>query len=149
MNDNKDDIKSKVDLSNWRFPPYNRWAFQHVSELVESVDIENDPSNTWSLPENLQSIEHIVVQGNDGTEISFDQFLNQSFTDGFIVIKDFYSKKKVDLALNLHFIKMKHKENFKINQISIFNLKNQHFQSQINQMILKNENWLNKEPQKD
>ena len=88
MNDNKDDIKSKVDLSNWRFPPYNRWAFQHVSELVESVDIENDPSNTWSLPENLQPIEHIVVQGNDGSEISFDQFLNQSFTDGFIVIKD-------------------------------------------------------------
>ena len=49
-------------------------------------------------------------------------------------------EKKVGLVRNPHFLKMKHKENFKINQILIFNHKNHHFQNQINRMILKKGN---------
>lgn len=88
MSDNKNDIKSKVDLSNWRFPPYNRWAFQHVSELVESVTIANEPSNPWVIPLQYQSIDNILVEGNEGSDITFEQFLEQSYTDGFIVLKN-------------------------------------------------------------
>ncbi len=88
MGDHQDGIESKVDLSNWRFPPYNRWAFQHVSELVESVDIKNDSSNNWELTCNYQSIDDVSVKSKDGSDITFDEFLEQSFTDGFMVIKD-------------------------------------------------------------
>ena len=41
----------QVTLANWRQPPYNQWAFQHVRELVPSADIANDPSAVWALPE--------------------------------------------------------------------------------------------------
>jgi hypothetical protein len=26
-------------LANWRTPPFNRWAFQHVREIVPSAEI--------------------------------------------------------------------------------------------------------------
>ncbi|MBP8309156.1 MAG: serine hydrolase [Burkholderiaceae bacterium] len=41
----------QVTLANWRQPPFNRWAFQHVRELVPSADIANDPDAVWALPE--------------------------------------------------------------------------------------------------
>jgi len=44
-------VAGQVTLANWRQPPYNQWAFQHVRELVPSADIANDPSAVWALPE--------------------------------------------------------------------------------------------------
>lgn len=41
----------QVTLANWRQPPFNQWAFQHVRELVPSADIANDPQAVWALPE--------------------------------------------------------------------------------------------------
>jgi CubicO group peptidase (beta-lactamase class C family) len=41
---------SQVTLANWRTPPFSRWAFQHVRELVPSADIANDPAEVAPLP---------------------------------------------------------------------------------------------------
>jgi CubicO group peptidase (beta-lactamase class C family) len=41
---------SQVTLANWRSPPFSRWAFQHVRELVPSADIANDPAGVLPLP---------------------------------------------------------------------------------------------------
>ena len=41
---------SQVTLANWRTPPFSRWAFQHVRELVPSADIACDPAKTVPLP---------------------------------------------------------------------------------------------------
>jgi CubicO group peptidase (beta-lactamase class C family) len=40
---------SQVTLANWRTPPFSRWAFQHVRELVPSADIPNDPAKVKVL----------------------------------------------------------------------------------------------------
>jgi len=40
---------SQVTLANWRTPPFSRWAFQHVRELVPSADIANDPARVLPL----------------------------------------------------------------------------------------------------
>src|SRR5687767_2465075 len=37
-------------LANWRNPPFSRWAFQHVREIVPSADIPNDPERVAPLP---------------------------------------------------------------------------------------------------
>ena len=42
--------ESQVTLANWRIAPFNRWAFQHVREIVPSADIPHDPSNVRPLP---------------------------------------------------------------------------------------------------
>jgi len=40
---------SQVTLANWRSPPFSRWAFQHVRELVPSAEIANDPAKVLPL----------------------------------------------------------------------------------------------------
>jgi hypothetical protein len=30
--------QSQVTLANWQDPPFNRWAFQHVRELIPTAD---------------------------------------------------------------------------------------------------------------
>jgi CubicO group peptidase (beta-lactamase class C family) len=40
---------SQVTLANWRTPPFSRWAFQHVRELVPSAEIANDPAKVLPL----------------------------------------------------------------------------------------------------
>ncbi|HEX6690184.1 MAG TPA: serine hydrolase [Burkholderiales bacterium] len=40
---------SQVTLANWRTPPFSRWAFQHVREIVPSADIANDPARVRPL----------------------------------------------------------------------------------------------------
>jgi len=40
---------SQVTLANWRTPPFSRWAFQHVRELVPSAQIANDPAKVLPL----------------------------------------------------------------------------------------------------
>jgi hypothetical protein len=42
--------KSQVTLANWRTAPFNRWAFQHVREIVPSADIPNASEDVWTLP---------------------------------------------------------------------------------------------------
>jgi hypothetical protein len=42
--------ETQVTLANWRTPPYNRWAFHHVAELVPSAAISHQPDNVWELP---------------------------------------------------------------------------------------------------
>jgi CubicO group peptidase (beta-lactamase class C family) len=40
---------SQVTLANWRTPPFSRWAFQHVRELVPSAEIASDASRVRPL----------------------------------------------------------------------------------------------------
>jgi hypothetical protein len=37
--------QGQVTLANWRTSPFNRWAFQHVREIVPSADISHSPLN--------------------------------------------------------------------------------------------------------
>jgi CubicO group peptidase (beta-lactamase class C family) len=40
-----------VPLETWQVGPWNRWAYQHVAELVPTVAVRRDPERTWELPE--------------------------------------------------------------------------------------------------
>ena len=60
----------QVTLANWRTPPFNRWAFQHVREIVPSAEIANDPDRIWHLPEAPRDLSAVRVDGGD-----FDAFL--------------------------------------------------------------------------
>ena len=43
--------EAQVTLANWRDPPFNRWAFRHVRELIPTAEIANDPASVRPLPE--------------------------------------------------------------------------------------------------
>src|SRR5258706_4493034 len=42
--------EAQVTLANWRTPPYHRWAFHHVRELIPTAEIANDPARVTPLP---------------------------------------------------------------------------------------------------
>jgi CubicO group peptidase (beta-lactamase class C family) len=44
------DAHGQVTLANWRNPPFNRWAFHHVRELIPSAEIANEPARVRELP---------------------------------------------------------------------------------------------------
>ena len=71
----------QVTLANWRTPPFNRWAFQHVREIVPSADIANDPDRVWRLPSAPLDLGAVRVDGGD-----FASFLADTDTDAIVVV---------------------------------------------------------------
>ncbi|MEI8180614.1 serine hydrolase [Aestuariivirga sp.] len=75
----------QVTLANWRKPPFNKWSFHHVREIVPSANIGNDPSDIWDLPRapgDLGSTPLMI----DGAARSFASFLSDTDTDALVVL---------------------------------------------------------------
>ncbi len=73
-----------VTLGNWQDPPHNRWAFQHVRELVPTARIPRAPdaSELGSAPADLGAVS---FRFHD-RELSVDDMLQATYTDGFLVL---------------------------------------------------------------
>ena len=65
---------SPATLANWRSAPFNRWAFQHVRELIPSADIANDPRRVRSLEPRPR-------------ELELAQFLAETDTDALVILQ--------------------------------------------------------------
>lgn len=76
----------QVTLSNWRTPPFNRWAFNHVSELVPSAMISAHP-RADSLPVQLIDLSRFTVR-YEQADWTLDQWLQQTYTDSLVVMKN-------------------------------------------------------------
>ena len=66
----------QVTLANWRTPPFHRWAFQHVREIVPSAGIARDPASVWALP----------VGGADLSGLGLAEALAATATDAMVVL---------------------------------------------------------------
>src|SRR5439155_9024509 len=42
--------RALVTLANWQDPPFNRWAFQHVRDLIPTARIRRGHGPVWRLP---------------------------------------------------------------------------------------------------
>ena len=69
-------------LHNWQDPPYNRWAFSHVRELIPTQRIARGTGPGTPLPRDLQPLGDVRV----GTESSVDAVLEGTYTDGVVVV---------------------------------------------------------------
>jgi CubicO group peptidase (beta-lactamase class C family) len=65
----------QVTLANWRNPPFNRWAFHHVREIVPSADIPNDPARVSPLP-----------RGGELDLPLLGPFMQETDTDGLAIV---------------------------------------------------------------
>jgi CubicO group peptidase (beta-lactamase class C family) len=79
------DAESLVTLENWQQPPYNRWAFQHVRELIPTARISRGDGPVWELPRAERDLDSIRFATYAG-EITIGELLDQTYTDGFLVI---------------------------------------------------------------
>ena len=74
-----------VTLANWRTPPYNKWAFQHVREIVPSADIPNAPGDIWKLASEPKDF-HSFRFEHSGKTYSLNQFVDETDTDGLVIL---------------------------------------------------------------
>jgi CubicO group peptidase (beta-lactamase class C family) len=76
---------SLVNLGNWQDPPYNRWAFQHVRELIPTARIRRGDGAARRLPRAEGDLSGIRYR-SDGRELTVREMLAESYTDGFLVL---------------------------------------------------------------
>jgi CubicO group peptidase (beta-lactamase class C family) len=76
---------SLVNLGNWQDPPYNRWAFQHVRELIPTARIRRGDGAARRLPRAERDLSGIRYC-SDGRELTVREMLAESYTDGFLVL---------------------------------------------------------------
>jgi CubicO group peptidase (beta-lactamase class C family) len=79
----------RVTLANWRKPPFNKWSFQHVRELIPTADILNDPDNIRPLPKvHAGGLAGLSIKAEDGGAYDLADFLRATDTDALVVIRD-------------------------------------------------------------
>ena len=71
--------------AEWDAPPYNRWTFQNVRQIVPTAEVWRGPGPALPLGEALQNLGDLEFE-LDGQKQTIAAFLDDSFTDGFIVL---------------------------------------------------------------
>ncbi|HJU17162.1 MAG TPA: serine hydrolase [Stellaceae bacterium] len=80
--------QSQVTLANWRTAPFNRWAFQHVREIVPSADIPHDPLNAYPMPTATMNADNLRIPDAEGPPLTLDAFLRRASTDALVVLHE-------------------------------------------------------------
>ncbi len=76
----------RADLSNWDSPPFNRWSFCHVAELMPSARVYRGIGPTAEFRYRLQPIDGVQFAASSGDKIRIADWFDRSYTDGFIVL---------------------------------------------------------------
>jgi CubicO group peptidase (beta-lactamase class C family) len=77
-----------VPTSEWDRPPWNRWSFQHVRDILPTVEVRRGHGPVRMLPRDEQQLDGVLVKGTGGGEVTLSAFLDQTYTDGFLVLKE-------------------------------------------------------------
>ncbi len=77
--------QARVTLANWQDPPFNRWAFQHVRELIPTARISRGDGQARPLPRAERDVLALRF-GYGDRELSVAELLEETYTDGFLVL---------------------------------------------------------------
>src|SRR5215203_7307970 len=74
-----------VTLENWQDPPFNRWGFQHVRDLIPTARIARGDSPARRLPRAERDLSSAKVRAA-GRTMRLDRFCEETYTDGLLVL---------------------------------------------------------------
>jgi len=74
-----------VTLSNWQEPPFNRWGFQHVRDLIPTARIAHGEGPVWKLPRAERDLDNLTFTSGRQS-MTVGRMLAQTATDGFMVL---------------------------------------------------------------
>lgn len=77
----------KTDLSNWRDPEHSQWSFKNIDKIFNTASIPkgSEPSN---LASSTRDFRDFKLQPPNKPEVDLSTFLEETSTDGFIVLKN-------------------------------------------------------------
>jgi CubicO group peptidase (beta-lactamase class C family) len=73
---------------DWDRPPYNRWSFQHIREILPTAEVWRGRGVVRELARNDVDLDALAVASVDGKPSTLSALLDETYTDGFLVIKD-------------------------------------------------------------
>ena len=73
-----------VSLSNWQDPPFNRWGFQHVRDLIPTARIARG-DRARALPRAERDLDGLKLQLGR-RRVGLQRFLDETYTDGLLVL---------------------------------------------------------------
>lgn len=73
---------------DWDRPPWNRWAFQNVRQILPTAEVWRGYGNVRILPRDDRDLDGLQVTDSHGALTSLAGLLDETYTDGFIVIKN-------------------------------------------------------------
>lgn len=76
-----------VTLANWQDPPFSRWGFQHVRELIPTARIARGDGPVAPFPSSPRDLGGVAVRSH-GRTFTVEQALEATWTDGWLVVHD-------------------------------------------------------------
>ena len=77
----------RVPSLDWDRPPWNRWTFQRVRQIVPTAPIRRGAAVS-ALPEAAGGLDDLTWKRRDGTETNFARMLDETYTDAIWIWKD-------------------------------------------------------------
>jgi CubicO group peptidase (beta-lactamase class C family) len=73
---------------DWDRAPWNRWSFQHVRDMVPTAEVWRGTGKIHEFPRREKALGTLRVTGLDGQLSTLDHLLDNTYTDGFLVLKN-------------------------------------------------------------
>jgi CubicO group peptidase (beta-lactamase class C family) len=73
---------------DWDRAPWNRWTFQHVRDMVPTAEVWRGEDMVRAFPRHEKALGTLQVAGLNGQATTLDDLLNDTYTDGFLVLKN-------------------------------------------------------------
>ncbi len=78
--------EQRINHYTWDKPPFHRWSFQHVREVVPTVNVGRG-RKTFALPKaSNNAIDKLPIELPSGHKGTVSQHLAAMYTDGFLVV---------------------------------------------------------------
>lgn len=74
-----------VTLANWLDPPFHRWSFQHVRELIPTVPISRGEGPVWRLASDPAELTKMRLRAGRRA-LTFGRLLDETYTDAVAVL---------------------------------------------------------------
>jgi CubicO group peptidase (beta-lactamase class C family) len=74
--------------SEWDRPPWNRWSFQHIREILPTTEVWRGDGPAHVFPQGKTLPLDLAVTGLNGTATHLGTLLDETYTDGFMVLKN-------------------------------------------------------------
>ncbi len=77
---------SQVTLENWRTPPFNRWAFHHVNEILPCAIIWRGDGPATHLPRASRNVMETTFRDHRDEQVTVRDYLDRNHVDGFCIL---------------------------------------------------------------
>ena len=84
------DAAVQVTAENWQLPPFNRWAYWHVKEILPILPIPRQTGPSHELiPATAPTVAtDVTLTSVDGSVVTAGQVMTDTYTDAYVVMQD-------------------------------------------------------------